>query len=571
MALLRRAARTVGTWPREVVLRHTEFADAIGAELEAHGCEIEVSPRLPHVDDAARNLVEEVIGPNAWPTRSDPATWTAWGLRRDLIAELFEAHARLYRAAPWMWISERRPIFVEDRAGTTLVGRDSTAVLTVLGAADLQRGFLFYREFTDYEAMMAQAPTRPALTDLDGPVLYLGSTTLDRMPATMRREVMGAGWSVATPDAYPHLLCFQTPGGGITPEVARALIRVIHAVAELTERAGDRLAGAGELEHERDGIVLAVPPESELVAHVLAAIREEMKDEEFEDLDEVNEAVAAHVDRLNSTPRSELSGLDPKHAQRLLDGGFRDDSPLRVATDLQEADLEGARFVHNARVMLHALSSPPGTRATAGGNLNRAFVAQMMDRMAWRENELEVIRDMNKVVNEHDAWGVHVTRLVLELAKLVRRRKGHFTATRAGVDLAAPAAAGRLAASLFRTFFGTFNLAYLDGIPEDSRLQYVAPLTLWRIGVEGRSWQSPEALADHVLPPELRRVESSACPLDTGAVRFELRIVEPLLGFGLLEERPAVSDARPLGKHVIEVRVTPLFDRMIRFEWEGAS
>ena len=55
--------------------------------------------------------------------------------------------------------------------------------------------------------------------------------------------------------------------------------------------------------------------------------------------------------------------------------------PLRLSADLSLADLGTAEFFLNARLFLTALVEENGASATATGNLNRAFVGRMFDRL----------------------------------------------------------------------------------------------------------------------------------------------------------------------------------------------
>jgi hypothetical protein len=276
------------------------------------------------------------------------------------------------------------------------------------------------------------------------------------------------------------------------------------------------------------------------------------------------------MERHNRAPQPELSGLSPVQAEALYRGDWETTGPLRIATDLKLAELEPARFVHNARVMLTALRAVGGTKATAqAGNLTRAFVAEMLERMRVPSERLEQIRKYNKVINEEDAWDVHLVRVVLETAGLIKKRKGWFKATRAGIELAEDVGAGLLAARLFRTFFRDFNLAYLDGDRQQPELQHLVPMHLWRIGVEGREWIGTDALAQRVLPPSMLLDPEDGGELWRVAGRLHRRVLEPLVDFGLLESRDVSPPDAPRWSRQVEMRVAPLFDRMIRFEWEN--
>ena len=79
---------------------------------------------------------------------------------------------------------------------------------------------------------------------------------------------------------------------------------------------------------------------------------------------------------------------------------------------------------------------------------------------------------------------------MLELAGLVRRRKGAFQATRKARELLEPGRAGELFTLLFRTHFRTFNLAYVDRAPEAPEFQRTIAFSLYRFARVGGDYMS---------------------------------------------------------------------------------
>lgn len=55
--------------------------------------------------------------------------------------------------------------------------------------------------------------------------------------------------------------------------------------------------------------------------------------------------------------------------------------------------------------------------------------------------------------------------------------------------------------------------------------------------------------------------------MDMDDLGLEFLVLTPLARFGLLEERPATRDV-PVWRRDVEVRVSPLYDRFLRFELE---
>ena len=112
------AAREVGVWPAAVRVRREEVAEALRPLLRERDCRVEARPRMEALDPLARSLAGHLSGRDGWPLASVPETWAAWGLPTRLMADLFEAYAAYYRAAPWRWLDDVPPLAAEWEDGS---------------------------------------------------------------------------------------------------------------------------------------------------------------------------------------------------------------------------------------------------------------------------------------------------------------------------------------------------------------------------------------------------------------------------------------------------------------------
>lgn len=280
--------------------------------------------------------------------------------------------------------------------------------------------------------------------------------------------------------------------------------------------------------------------------------------------EELQRAADRVTARYNRTPQRELQGLSPVKVERLLRSDWESpDAALHLDEALELDDLAGARILHNARRFLAELREAGGTRATQAGNLNRKFVGKMVERLAWPPGFRENLHRYNKVVNEGDAFPLHVLRVLLETAGLLARRKGAFRVTRKAEPLLAEERAGALYAHLFRTHFRRFNLAYLDRADEAPGFQHTVAVTLYRFGRRGAPWRRPEELVADLLLAAVRERIPAGEGWDRAALILETRLLRPLELFGLAElrEEPGERPYLPLTRW----RKTPLFDRFLRF------
>ncbi len=207
----------------------------------------------------------------------------------------------------------------------------------------------------------------------------------------------------------------------------------------------------------------------------------------------------------------------------------------------------------------------------AKGNLNTAFVEYMTKEMHLSEVERHWFT-FGRPKREDGFTSLRALRAVLTFAGLLEEKPRAFAVTDEGFRLLSDDAAGRLHALLFRTFFGPFDLSFLDRMEEDFLLQATVPYTLFMMSREAGDWLSPKDLRDRVLLDEARDPIAEESVFDESLWRFEFRLIEPLVAFGLLERRahpdPPDDQSRfhSAPYRYYQVRRTALFDRFVGFD-----
>jgi len=253
--------------------------------------------------------------------------------------------------------------------------------------------------------------------------------------------------------------------------------------------------------------------------------------------------------------------IDSHEIQRLLEADWETrGGAIYVRDDLSPAEAERSRLFRNARSVLGALVESGGTKATTGGNLNREFVGEMLERLDLELGSVEAIRAVNKVINEMDAWTLHLTRVVVQLAGLIRLHRGKFQVVQKRSHLMEEEHASALYRLLFLSFFRKLNLAYLDSMAEVPALQQTMPVSLFMVSRLMDDWVLVEDIADYLFLAQVRERMPYYVHFDSTPRIAGSRIIRPLLRFGLLEERP-----REGMRTGAEVRKSNLFDRALEF------
>ena len=310
-----------------------------------------------------------------------------------------------------------------------------------------------------------------------------------------------------------------------------------------------------------------LPPQLEEKIQKLIGNKVIKNQEEFSEIFEIARS------QYNEEPQKELGGLSPNQVFRLIDLEWDDPNcALKINKNLSLDRFHSVLSFENGRRFLQTLMDEGGkTKATTGENLNRKFVALLLERLVVTESEMEEIREMNKVINEPDAWPVHIIRILLELAGAIKRRKKEFSITAAGKKWLKEENAGLLYANLFKAQFLHMNLSYLDGMPESPELQSSISYTLYRLSSCANKWSkdlelSPQIVLPFVLDTAPARPFYSEQEYITRLVGF--RIFSPLCFFGLLEIR-IVGERGKFNDPILEIRKTPLYDEFMQFVFAG--
>lgn len=219
------------------------------------------------------------------------------------------------------------------------------------------------------------------------------------------------------------------------------------------------------------------------------------------------------------------------------------DGPMRLSGRVPLADLEGAVFFVNLRRLLQTLAEEDGADATATGNLTRAFVGRMFERMESPKTYRESTRRICKVINEQDVWSLHLARIVAECAGLVRRRGKRFALTAQGRELLPDDQAGALFREVFIAYFRRFDLTYDFHLRPVPAIQQTIAAVLWRLDSAARDWVPVRGLAQEILLPKVHeqlRTAMTHPAHDTEEWILGGHVLEPLVDLGLIErEKPS--------------------------------
>ena len=364
-----------------------------------------------------------------------------------------------------------------------------------------------------------------------------------------------------------------------------AVDTVFEAIGEsLAREEAVRIAGFGTFatrsreartgRNPRTGEAVAIPASKAPAFRAARALKERVKRGPKPDVgDRGNDGNIAGSGPGTSGPALDVSawpgGLEP--VRKLLDRESvlalgnepsAEDSALRLATDLTEAELAGSAFARNALILLEQIGGEETVWATSDGRLNKASVARMRELMSWPGMEATEQYRAGKTYYEQLVGELHLLRSVAKMAGLIEAGVMWFGLTPLGRMMLESGNRGALQALLFRQAFWHSDLSqHVSGRPR--KLPGWWPqgdigAVLWSISAVAADWQNADTLTALCTVPDDRM--PTAAQRNRAATMLARHILDPLRWFGLVEYRgPEVS-------FDVRWRKTALFDRFLSFD-----
>lgn len=301
---------------------------------------------------------------------------------------------------------------------------------------------------------------------------------------------------------------------------------------------------------------------------------DELSDQEYEELQNfVSHMMSQHPNGSNpGNPQVPLPLLN----QLVESDWLKTGAPIYLQDNLSYEEVKDCLFLHNARIFLEQLMDDGKFELTNSENLKRKTVEKLFETCTWPDNYAKDVKTVNKTLNEQDVWLLHVIRVLLDIAGMIKKRKGAFYLVKKRAHLMRKENAGKLFRHLFATFFKEMNIGYISNRGEVPLTQSLLPYMLFRLSELPKKWHSLEKLFIELVLPGMEQelntqnYDGSFCPDD-----LYYFILRPLCFFGLIEEKN-VDDDSDSDQEIIAQRFGPpelyrktkLFENFIAFNLE---
>ncbi len=159
-----------------------------------------------------------------------------------------------------------------------------------------------------------------------------------------------------------------------------------------------------------------------------------------------------------------FEGYSPIEMNMILNHTLEEGSPIQLQKP-SDSDYQRIPILNQVKYLLKLIDKSGEIKLTQRGNLPRKVVAELYQQGYLKEREIE--EGYRKLYKESDSPHIHITRILCELTRLTKKRKGKLSLTKLGEKILNNNY--ELWHLLFITFTTEFNWAYQDRY-EDERI-----------------------------------------------------------------------------------------------------
>jgi hypothetical protein len=212
------------------------------------------------------------------------------------------------------------------------------------------------------------------------------------------------------------------------------------------------------------------------------------------DMHELQQHLDRHIQEQNNTGRPEFGGYSPVEMHHILHHTFEPQSPLSLRK-LSDPDLQKIPILNLTRYLAGILDHAGELKLTAKGFLPTKIVADMYGQGFIKD---EIIEKYNtKLYKETDSPSVHLSRILLEITGLAKKRTGKLSLTKVGKKLLKDP--NGFLTTLVQTYIEKFNWAYMDGFGDTPIGKLGCGFSLILLAQYGEKERPAEFYAHHYL------------------------------------------------------------------------
>jgi hypothetical protein len=274
--------------------------------------------------------------------------------------------------------------------------------------------------------------------------------------------------------------------------------------------------------------------------------------------------IQRHIDQLmneqNNRPIPEFEGYSPFEMHKILHFTFAIDSPLKLQK-LSDTDYTKIPILNQIKYLTDLIDKNGEIKLTNKGFLPTKIVSDLYSQEFLKDEHIE--KGISKLYKETDSMTINLTRILVELAGLIKKRNGKLSLTKSSQKILGDNE--ELLRQIFLTFTNKFNWAYYDGYGENHIGQLGYGFSLILLSKYGQEKRLDSFYAEKYFkayPRLLDSVEPNYGTLEKYSTNcYSIRTFDRFLDyFGLInieEEGKGLDSNKYISK-------TDIYDRLIK-------
>ena len=271
-----------------------------------------------------------------------------------------------------------------------------------------------------------------------------------------------------------------------------------------------------------------------------------------------------HIDKIireqNSNGLPEFEGYSPFEMESVLYNTFGKNSPIRFL-ELSESEYRNIPILNQIKYLLQLIEKQGEIKLTNKGFLPTKIVAEIYKQGFIKDELIEL--GISKLYKETDAIAINLTRILMEISGLAKKRNNKLSLTKKGKTIL-----GNdfdLLLLIFETFGNKFNWAYYDEYGENNIGQLGFGFSLILLSKYGNEKRADKFYSDKYFKAFPQLINDSLDPI-FGTVEeyagscYSVRTFERFLEyFGIIRIERGI-------KFIDKIFIfkTELFDRLIK-------
>ena len=278
------------------------------------------------------------------------------------------------------------------------------------------------------------------------------------------------------------------------------------------------------------------------------------------DLEDIQKHINKVMVEHNNRSIPEFEGYSPFEMHHILHFTFGTDSPIKIEK-LSDSDFKKIPILNQIKYLTDLVAKNGEIKLTNKGFLPTKVVSELYQQGFMKEEHIE--KGISRLRKETDSMTVNLSRILIELTGLVKKRSGKLSLTKNGEKTIQDNFL--LLKSIFETFAMKFNWAYYDGYGDNQIGQLGFGFSLILLSKFGQAKRMDSFYAKkyfNAFPNFLDLIEPSYGTLESYSTRcYSIRTFDRFLDyFGLIK-----IDEKGKGLDSIKyITKTDLFDRLIK-------